>query len=411
MQRDRPVPVLMLTARAEESDLLVGLAVGADDYMTKPFSPRELVARVRALLRRVERRPAPPGDARAARRAGDRPGGAARAARGRGRAPDADRVRPAGAARRRGPARCSRASSCWPRCGAGATAPASARSTRTCAGCGASSAPDLVRTVHGVGYALEAPRMRPLDRLQLDQGQARRRDRGHGRRHGARADRGLRSSGWSLELRTLVAAVIALAIVQFLARGMTSPLREMARRGVGDGARRLRPARARDLARRGRRAGARVQRDGRRAGRRRPDAPRPGGERLARAADADRRAAGAAGEPRRRRRAARPGDAADRAGADRAARAAGRAAARPLAAGERRAGAAAGAVPGAAAARAGDARVRARRDVHRAAGVAARVRPARRPARDRRLRAPAPGDLQPARERGPPLARPTGACG
>ncbi len=63
VQRDRPVPVLMLTARAEESDLLVGLAVGADDYMTKPFSPRELVARIRALLRRVERRPAPPGDA------------------------------------------------------------------------------------------------------------------------------------------------------------------------------------------------------------------------------------------------------------------------------------------------------------------------------------------------------------
>ena len=51
VQRDRPVPVLMLTARAEEADLLVGLAVGADDYVTKPFSPRELVARVRALLR------------------------------------------------------------------------------------------------------------------------------------------------------------------------------------------------------------------------------------------------------------------------------------------------------------------------------------------------------------------------
>jgi DNA-binding response OmpR family regulator len=63
VQRDRPVPVLMLTARAEEADLLVGLAVGADDYVTKPFSPRELVARVRALLRRVERRPAPAGDA------------------------------------------------------------------------------------------------------------------------------------------------------------------------------------------------------------------------------------------------------------------------------------------------------------------------------------------------------------
>jgi DNA-binding response OmpR family regulator len=63
IQRDRPVPVLMLTARGEETDVLVGLGVGADDYMTKPFSPRELVARVRALLRRVERRPAPAGDA------------------------------------------------------------------------------------------------------------------------------------------------------------------------------------------------------------------------------------------------------------------------------------------------------------------------------------------------------------
>jgi DNA-binding response OmpR family regulator len=63
VQRDRPVPVLMLTARGDETDVLIGLGVGADDYMTKPFSPRELVARVRALLRRVERRPAPVGDA------------------------------------------------------------------------------------------------------------------------------------------------------------------------------------------------------------------------------------------------------------------------------------------------------------------------------------------------------------
>jgi DNA-binding response OmpR family regulator len=57
IQRDRPVPVLMLTARDSETDLVVGLAVGADDYLTKPFSARELVARVHALLRRVERRP------------------------------------------------------------------------------------------------------------------------------------------------------------------------------------------------------------------------------------------------------------------------------------------------------------------------------------------------------------------
>lgn len=51
----RPVPVLMLTARDDESDVILGLGAGADDYMTKPFSMRELVARIRALLRRVER--------------------------------------------------------------------------------------------------------------------------------------------------------------------------------------------------------------------------------------------------------------------------------------------------------------------------------------------------------------------
>ena len=57
IQRERPVPVLMLTARDSETDLVVGLAVGADDYLTKPFSARELTARVHALLRRVERAP------------------------------------------------------------------------------------------------------------------------------------------------------------------------------------------------------------------------------------------------------------------------------------------------------------------------------------------------------------------
>src|SRR5215472_328274 len=55
IQAERPVPVLMLTARDDETDLLVGLGVGADDYMTKPFSMRELAARVNVLLRRVER--------------------------------------------------------------------------------------------------------------------------------------------------------------------------------------------------------------------------------------------------------------------------------------------------------------------------------------------------------------------
>ncbi|TQL01133.1 response regulator transcription factor [Cellulomonas sp. SLBN-39] len=55
IQAERPVPVLMLTARDDETDMLVGLGVGADDYMTKPFSMRELVARTKVLLRRTER--------------------------------------------------------------------------------------------------------------------------------------------------------------------------------------------------------------------------------------------------------------------------------------------------------------------------------------------------------------------
>ena len=60
VQAERPVPVLMLTARTDETDLLVGLGVGADDYLTKPFSMRELAARVQVLLRRVERAAAAP---------------------------------------------------------------------------------------------------------------------------------------------------------------------------------------------------------------------------------------------------------------------------------------------------------------------------------------------------------------
>src|SRR6266480_4968538 len=54
LRRSSNVPVVMLTARGEESDRLVGLELGADDYVVKPFSPKELVARVRAVLRRSE---------------------------------------------------------------------------------------------------------------------------------------------------------------------------------------------------------------------------------------------------------------------------------------------------------------------------------------------------------------------
>jgi two-component system alkaline phosphatase synthesis response regulator PhoP len=54
LRRDSNVPIIMLTARAEETDKLIGLELGADDYITKPFSPRELVARARALFRRID---------------------------------------------------------------------------------------------------------------------------------------------------------------------------------------------------------------------------------------------------------------------------------------------------------------------------------------------------------------------
>jgi two-component system alkaline phosphatase synthesis response regulator PhoP len=55
LRQDGDVPIIMLTARDDETDKLIGLELGADDYVTKPFSPRELVARVRAVLRRHER--------------------------------------------------------------------------------------------------------------------------------------------------------------------------------------------------------------------------------------------------------------------------------------------------------------------------------------------------------------------
>jgi len=58
LRKSSNVPIIMLTARSDESDKLVGLELGADDYITKPFSPKELVARVRTVLRRVETPPA-----------------------------------------------------------------------------------------------------------------------------------------------------------------------------------------------------------------------------------------------------------------------------------------------------------------------------------------------------------------
>jgi len=59
MRKDSDVPIIMLTARSEETDKLIGLELGADDYLTKPFSPKELVARVRTVLRRSDRASSP----------------------------------------------------------------------------------------------------------------------------------------------------------------------------------------------------------------------------------------------------------------------------------------------------------------------------------------------------------------
>ena len=67
LRRTAAVPIIVVTARGDETDRIVGLELGADDYVVKPFSPKELVARVRAVLRRIEgkeaasRRSASPG--------------------------------------------------------------------------------------------------------------------------------------------------------------------------------------------------------------------------------------------------------------------------------------------------------------------------------------------------------------
>ncbi len=66
LRRTSSVPVIMVTARVEETDRLIGLELGADDYITKPFSPREVVARVRAVLRRARGEIQPPPVVRAA---------------------------------------------------------------------------------------------------------------------------------------------------------------------------------------------------------------------------------------------------------------------------------------------------------------------------------------------------------
>jgi two-component system alkaline phosphatase synthesis response regulator PhoP len=73
LRKESNVPIIMLTARVDESDKLIGLELGADDYVTKPFSPKELVARVRSVLRRTEAAPEPNAVIRAGEVTLDRP--------------------------------------------------------------------------------------------------------------------------------------------------------------------------------------------------------------------------------------------------------------------------------------------------------------------------------------------------
>jgi DNA-binding response OmpR family regulator len=160
IQADRPVPVLMLTARDDETDLLVGLAVGADDYMTKPFSVRELAARVHAMFRRVERmRQTAADDAGPPIALGDLE--INRAER---------RVRRAGVEAHLTPTEfdllvhlASRPRTVQPRerLLADVWGWADASGTRTVdshvKALRRKLGPDLIRTVHGVGYALEVP--------------------------------------------------------------------------------------------------------------------------------------------------------------------------------------------------------------------------------------------------------------
>ena len=158
IQAERPVPVLMLTARADETDLLVGLGVGADDYVTKPFRMREVVARIRALLRRVERARGSPQTSPPARRRRPRRRPGRRAASSSRRSEvhltplEFDLLLALAAEPGAVRGRDDLMQEVW--------GWADARGTRTLdshvKALRSKIGPERVRTVHGVGYALEA---------------------------------------------------------------------------------------------------------------------------------------------------------------------------------------------------------------------------------------------------------------
>ena len=153
----RDIAVLMLTARREEPDRIRGLSLGADDYLTKPFSPQELVLRVGAILRRVGAGgAAPPTCSPSARSTIDR----ARASRARSTASRSSSRRPSTSCCSRSPSgagACRVARTCSRRCGKPRRTSRRAPWTCTFSGCARSSASagDLIETVRGFGYRLQ----------------------------------------------------------------------------------------------------------------------------------------------------------------------------------------------------------------------------------------------------------------
>ena len=153
-------PIVVLTARDTELDTLLGLELGADDYMTKPFSPRELVARVRAVLRRGARAAEPRDRIEAGDLVLDVPRLRARSPDGRSSSrPRSSRSSPRWPASR---AACSRARSSSTRSTASRSRHTSARSMRTSRTSGGRSSPipsrpRYVQTVYGVGYRVAEP--------------------------------------------------------------------------------------------------------------------------------------------------------------------------------------------------------------------------------------------------------------
>ena len=232
VQRDRPVPVVMLTARDSETDILVGLAVGADDYVTKPFSPRELVARVHTVLRRAERALVYPGTIV---RVGDL------------------EIDPASRRVRKGDEEIHLTPTEFDLLAWMASAPGHGAHPRPAPGPGVGLPRRLRRPHRRLPRAGPAPQARARGRphrprrratawrtgsrephdgaaarpAEVHQDEAGGGDRRRGAGDGVRRVGGT-GAGMSAVASALLAGALALGLVQILARGMTSPLREMA---------------------------------------------------------------------------------------------------------------------------------------------------------------------------------------